>query len=245
MMNVSGYPLDLNRTNELKVKSSPSNVKNAPINKGDHSSVSLSDLSKARNNIYEKSLSRAEKNKIPTYLTLEKRTEMLSGMVKNIVKEAGSPFSDDEVKKLVGDLKIELNIKDFSKPNFSAPSVNRLSFLKEDDKIALGEAYDYALNNGTSIHDVDFTASALSRQREIEAMRSQGIMHKKFNPDTDGGILDPSSLGRGVGSVHHETKYVSDLRAQLDDNSLFSTNPHLDNDLFINAIIEMLPLRRK
>lgn len=245
MINVSGYPRDLNLTNELKVKSRPPDVKNAPINKGEYSSVSLSDLSKARNNIYEKSLSRAKENKIPTYLTLDKRAEMLSGMVKNIVNETGSPFSDDEVKKVVGDLKTELNIKDFPKPNFSDSCINTISFLKEEDKVALGKAYDYALNNGTSVHDVDFTASALSYQREIEEMQNQGIKYKKFNPETDGGILEPGALGNGVGAVHHENKYVSDLRDQLDDNTLFSTNPYLDNDMFINAIIDMLPLRRE
>ena len=237
MINISNSEA-IFKTNSAMNVSKNIQKKSAYLDNVNHKSVELSQSSKAYNTVFNTTLSMAQERPLPSYLTTEKRLELLANVVKGVATKIGANFSDKDIARVVGDLKDELKIQGLPKADYNSDSSPIRSFLKKEDQIELDKAYQYALDNNTSFEDVEKAAFALGMQRYVEAMRNDGITYVKYVPigNTNSDIVETDSTEANV--VKEKSSETLSIQEQLEDKNLFATNPYLDTKTFLDAVLE-------
>ncbi len=129
-------------------------------------------------------------------------------------------------------------------PNPHARFGNTYDYLKASDQKVLREAYDYAVDNGTSLETVNEAAWYLAIQRHQETKEAAGTQFAFHVSDES----IPFILAKPENRAEELEKIAADFeptflnrlqRAEAGD--FFGTdNPHLNQELFIDAVDQSL-----
>jgi hypothetical protein len=213
------------------VKTSASNNKdvNAKV-----SEIGLSQSGQNLNYLFQVSLSTAKQNPSPVYIGAEKRVELLSVSVNDIAKKSGHEYTPEQINRVVEDVKKEVNIQEMKPGDASANAGSVYSFLSSTDKANLADAYQYALDNNTSLKDVAIAAGSLGRARYVEAKISSGTTYSYYKPEEQQNAGTSDSLDQKETDKTErapKTDYFKLLMEQLNKDELFASNPFLRSAL--------------
>lgn len=209
----------------------------------DFEEVSVSESGKNINTLFLMSRAALEDYQPPIYLTVEKRLELVKDKVTELAQNLSSGFTDEQISTITNDLKTEFGISELPTPDVNAPSGSVYSFLTDSDRAKLSEAYQYALDNNTSLKDVSYAAFSLGDARFVEAKISSGTIYGVIDTDDSSNeetteIDDQGSENEST--VREKTDYIKSLLAQLEIGQLFSSNPFLRDSLLQDASAAML-----
>lgn len=192
--------------------------------------VGLSEQGQHLNSLYQLSLSYAKQNPSPVYIAAEKRVELLANSVNELAKQSGYEYTPEQIKRVVEDVAKETNIRQMPRADVNASSGSVYAFLSSSDKATLADAYQYALDNNTSLDDVRTAAFSLARSRYIEAKINSGTTWAVHNPNENVGDAKPKETEQQTvtaGSRNSDSDYIKSLLQQLAKGQLFASNPYL------------------
>lgn len=124
-------------------------------------------------------------------------------------------------------------------PNASSGSV--YDFLKPDDQQALKKAYNYAVDNGTSLKKVEEAAFYLGVQRHKEARVTSGTEYSQHIPDKNKAFINASPANRAqelekLLIADPDNKFLQTVK-RAEEGPFFGTeNPLLNQELFTGAV---------
>lgn len=244
IVNTEKLNFDAGKANaKEQVRVAPANSSRAPEANTSHSDIGLSQKGQSLNSLYQLSLSVAKQTPSPVYIGTKKRVELLAESVNEIAKQSEYKYTPDEIKRVIDDITVDMNIVDIPPGDVNANSGSVYAFLNSDDKKKLADAYQFALDNNTSLDDVRTAAFSLGRARYIEAKINSGTtwaVHepkensKKMETD-DAAASDVKNL-----SPRTDSDYVKSLLEQLHKGQLFLSNPYLRTSLFQDVSSSML-----
>lgn len=202
--------------------------------------VGLSQQGQNLNYLYRQALRAAKKNPSPVYIGAEKRLELLADSVNKIAGQSGYEYTPEEISRVVDDVIKDLNIKEVPRGDVNANSGSVYAFLNGSDKAKLADAYQYALDNDTSLDDVRLAAFSLARTRFIEAKIRSGTTWAVHLPNEQSAAAKPDDIEKGSSEKvlpeevfnRPDSDYMKLLLEQLKNRELFQSNPFLQNPLF-------------
>jgi hypothetical protein len=234
-MLVSNEKLNIDRPNvgakDDLVKTLASDNKEGNVN---ISEVGLSQPGQSLNYLYQLSLSTAKQNPSPVYIGVEKRIELLSASVNDIAKKSGHEYTPEQINRVVEDVKKEINIQEMKPGDVNANAGSVYSFLSSTDKTHLADAYQYALDNHTSLKDVALAAGSLGRARYVEAKISSGTTYSYYRPEENQNAGTSDAVDQKETDKTErapKTDYFKSLMEQLNKDELFVSNPFLRSAL--------------
>lgn len=148
----------------------------------------------------------------------------------NLDAKSGVEYSPKQLDRVVQDIGKELNIVALPPGDIQAGSGIVTSFLTQNDKVQLSNAYQYALDNGTSLKDVGLGAFTLSVARFREAKVASGTIFGTFDKEESDRLYalnhkdDAETLNQ---QEHTKKSLTSTFIEKLEKNDLFSANPIL------------------
>ena len=202
-------------------------------NKEGGDNVSEIDLSRSGQNLsylYQHSLSTAKQNPSPVYIGADKRIELLAASVNDIAQKSGHEYTPEQIQRVVEDITKEINIRELKAGDVNAAAGSVYSFLSSADKAHLADAYQYALDNNTSLEDVAIAAGSLGRARYVEAKISSGTSYALYVPEENqnaGKFSDLDQTEADKTERAPKTDYYKSLIIQLNNDELFASNPFL------------------
>ncbi|SFC38658.1 hypothetical protein [Pseudoalteromonas denitrificans] len=205
-------------------------------NEGATSKVSISHSARQVENLYNQiSNSFNDRSNRPlNSLSVEKHTEILNKIVQDTAQGSGVKYSEKQISRVVSDLKKDLNIESSFDKSGDISSRSLFSFLSSSDRKEIDKAYQYAIDNGTSLEDVGLASWSLGHQRKEEAMRANGTgitMH----------IQDPNNIPFESPIDEDETSELMNfILKRLDESkfNVFDSNSFVDKTSFLPIAIQ-------
>lgn len=207
--------------------------------------VNLSSSGQNINRLFQLALQAAKEHPTPTYITLAKREEILAASVSDIAEKSPMDYTSEQIKRVISDVKTKLKIKEIPPGDVNATYGSVYSFLSSADKADLTQAYQYALDNNTSLKDVNHAAFSLGQARFVEAQIRSGTKYAIYNPEQEPKQESPSVDAQGQSAANasaadENTDYVKSLLEQLKNDQLFITNPFLRTPLLQDVTSALL-----
>lgn len=222
MIKIDGSNFEVARRDGANSSSEMSSVTN---NKGPESSesgrspsvTSLSDRGVRLSHIDKELGAYLRENPLPRYFSNQTHNDRVASKAQSLSDELGIQLDDSDIEYLV-----ESNAKQSSRP--SIDNGNVFDFLTESDRRELEEAHKFALENGTSLDDVEHTAFEVGVKRRREAMEAQGTRFAELDKDADfGAFLLNIERGGKLGSpskLEAGSKEYQQLIERFSDNPI-------------------------
>lgn len=222
MIKIDGSTFEVARRDGSNSSSEMNSVTN---NKGTESSesgqspsvTSLSDRGVRLSNIDKELEAYLRDNPLPRYFSNQTHNDRVASKAQSLSDELGIQLDDSDIEYLV-----ESNAKRSSRP--SIDSGNVFDFLTESDRRELEEAHKFALENGTSLDDVEHTAFELGVKRRREAMEAQGTRFAELDKDADFGAfllnIERGGNTRGISEIEVGSQEYKELIERFSDNPI-------------------------
>ncbi|MBZ2164269.1 hypothetical protein [Alteromonas stellipolaris] len=205
--------------------------------------VDLSQSGHDISRLYQQTLYETQNNPSPIFLTVEKRFELLKNTANEFAARSGIDYTPEQIERVTQDVGKELRIVEIPRGDVHAGGGNVYTFLSQTDKAELSEAYQYALDNDTSLDDVRHGAFALAVTRFREANIAAGVTYAIFDKEESDRLL---ALNRQNESEVTSTEELETSIKTLTDSfveklnfgNLFSSNPLLKNLMQQDSIFD-------
>jgi len=146
------------------------------------STASLSKKGVALSNIDKELADYLRENPLPRYFSIQTYNDRVVAKAQSLGNEYGIQLDKSDI-----DFLVKPNEK--RSPTPSIDNGNVFDFLSETDRLELEKAHNFALQNGTSLDDVENTAFEMSVKRRKEAMEAQGTRFVELDKDVDFGTF--------------------------------------------------------
>lgn len=191
----------------------------------DQNTSSLSDRSITLSVIDKKLFSYLKENPLPRYFSTSTHNSRVLELAQAFGHELGVELNASDIDHMV-------NTHAKQKPILSFDSGNVFDFLKESDRLELEKAHQHAVENNTSLKDVNTAAFEMGIQRRRQAMEAQGTRFVELDKNADISTLFTIDQGGNVPD-RGRIKEGSPEHAKLVER--FSDNPFLTE--FLSRIV--------
>ncbi|WP_438864408.1 hypothetical protein [Neptunicella sp.] len=209
------------------------------------SEITLSQTGQDINDLYQKVLQVAKEHPSPIYISVDKRFELLEKTASMIAAKSDISYTSEQIHRASQDVGKELNITEIPPGDISAGGGNVFSFLSQEDKTRLGEAYQHALDNNSDLKDVNTVAFTLAIAKFREEKIASGTIYGTFSKEERESLYE---LNNKLEAPSDEIKqsgrdFVEVLKSELEGNDLFSSNPFLKTLIQRDSIFDILEAR--
>lgn len=186
MLNVNNTQQKLHNADiNMREKSNSSHITNQ--NEYPSTQPSLSTLSSSAKNIMNvvsNTTKQLHDNIPPRYIPYQQRLDIVkNSLTASLSKDHPEVnVGESTLNEMVNDVANKLNIRPLAESDLNASSGDTYSFLTQDDKKALGEAYEQIGSTELTEKDLDSLASHLAIQRRIETAQRNGTIYEIYDP---------------------------------------------------------------
>lgn len=191
----------------------------------DQNTSSLSDRSIRLSAIDKELSSYLKDNPLPRYFSNSTHNDRVAEKAQGFGQQLGVELDADDIDYLV-----TAHAK--QAPNLSFDSGNVFDFLRESDRLELEKAHQYAVENDTSLKDVEHAAFEMGVKLRRQAMEANGTRFVKLDKNAD--ISTLFTIDRG-GQVADKGRIEEGSSEHAKLVERFSDNPFLID--FLSRII--------